>query len=217
MKKLLFLFFVSLIFLSDIYAQIDLGFYAGLDNSKLSGDQYINTKYKSKLGFLIGFSIDPHINDIISLSFQPGFLKRGSRIQVPDTIENEYKDSVKISINYIQLPIYIKIQSKSKRVYFYSGFGLGYGISLKADNEIEELDLTDEMKKFSLSLDFGFGYKIPIKKSILYLELRYSQGLLNVANPGEDDDDYIPRVKMSGFKFVTGFQIPVTKRNKTKI
>jgi len=198
MKKILCLLPIVLILQIEVFSQVDLGFVAGLDNSKLSGDKFPNTKYKSSLGYLFGITIDTHLSDIISLSFQPGLSNNGSRIQVPDTIENQYKDSITVRVSHVQLPIFIKIQSKSKRVYFLSGLNFGYGLSLKAKNDIEEVDITDELKRWSIALNFGFGYKIPIKKSILYFELRYAQGLLNIANPDPDEVYNIPRVKLSG-------------------
>lgn len=215
MRRIIYLFLPLIIILQmSAFCQVELGLVVGMDNSKLSGDKYERTKYKPKTGFILGITIDTHINDIISLSIQPGIINTGSRIQVPDTIQNEYKDSVSISVSYFRLPVYVKIQSKSKRLYFFSGLNFGYGLSLKVDNDIEEVDISDELKKFNMSLDFGIGYRIPIKKSGLYFELRYSQGLLNVANPDPDEDFGIPRVKMSGLKILTGFQIPISKRNK---
>jgi hypothetical protein len=215
MKKILFFLLPLVIILQlDANSQVELGMVAGLDNGKVSGDKFEKTRYKPKTGFIFGITIDTHFNEIVSLSVQPGLINTGSRIQVPDTVENEYKDSVTISVRYFQLPIYVKIQSKSKRLYFLSGINFGYGLSLKAENDIEEVDITDELKKFNMSLDFGIGYRIPIKKSGLYFELRYSQSLINLANPDPDEDYDLPRVKLSGLKILTGFQIPITKRNK---
>ena len=206
---------VSPFFLIQIgaFAQIELGIFAGIDNGRLSGDKLTNTKYKPKTGFIAGLSIDPQINDLISLSFQPGYIKTSSSIQVPDTVANEYKDSIRISVDYLILDIFIKIQSKSKRLYFSSGLEFGYGLSLVADNELEEVDLTDELNKWNISAVFGMGYKIPIKRSSLYFELRYTQGLVNMTKDDPVDEDNIPRVKLSGLKIVTGFQIPISKRN----
>ena len=210
MKKilLLFLFFI----LTHIHAigQVELGAYVGLDNGRLSGDKLTDTRYAAKTGFLFGLNVDTYINDIISLSFQPGLIRTGSKIQVPDTILNEYKDSVNVSVSYLLLPIFVKLQSKSKRLYFSAGLEFGYGLSLKADNEIEEVDLSDELNKWNVSAAFGIGYRVPIKRSGLFFELRYTQGLVNLASPTEDED--FPRVKLSGLKLLTGFQIPVSKR-----
>ncbi len=210
MKKILILFSFLALMCVHALGQVELGLYAGLDNGRLSGDKLVNTKYATKTGFLVGLSVDVHFNDIISLSFQPGITKTGGKIQVPDTIENEYKDSVSVSVSYFLLPIFVKIQSKSKRLYFSGGLEFGYGLSLKADNAVEEIDITDELNKWNVSAAFGIGYRIPIKRSGLYFELRYVQGLINLAEPAEDD--YLPRVKLSGLKLLTGFQIPVSKR-----
>ena len=214
MKKLLFVIIPFFLVQIDTWGQVDLGAFAGIDNGRLSGDKFSNTVYKSKTGFIIGLSIDPQINDLISLSIQPGYIKTGSKIQVPDTIANEYKDSLRISVDYLFLDIFVKIQSKSKRLYFSSGLEFGYGLSLVVENELEEVDISDELNKWNLSAVFGIGYKVPIKKSSLYFELRYSQGLVNVAKPELEENYNIPRVKLSGLKFVTGFQIPISKRNK---
>ena len=214
MKKLLLIIIPFFLVQIDSWGQVDLGAFAGLDNGRLSGDRFSNTVYKSKTGFIIGLSIDPQINDLISLSIQPGYIKTGSAIQVPDTIANEYKDSLRISVDYLVLDIFVKIQSKSKRLYFSSGLEFGYGLSLVVENELEEVDISDELNKWNLSAVFGIGYKVPIKKSSLYFELRYSQGLVNMAKPELEENYNIPRVKLSGLKFVTGFQIPISKRNK---
>lgn len=198
----------------DSLAQVELGLLAGIDNRRLSGDKFINSSYKPKTGFIIGLSIDPQINDLISLSIQPGYVSTGSRIQVPDSTNNNYKDSIKVSVEFLILDIFIKIQSKSKRLYFSSGLEFGYGLSLSAENDIEEVDITDELNKWNISAIFGIGYKVPIKRSSLYFELRYAQGLANLAKPDPAEDYTIPRVKLSGIKFITGFQIPLSKRNK---
>jgi len=213
MKKILILLIPLLTIQLVALAQVELGVLAGIDNGRLTGDKITNTKYKSSTGFIVGLSIDAPINDLISLSFQPGYETTGSRIQVPDTITNEWKDSVTISVQYLILDVLVKIQSKSKRLYFSSGLEFGYGLSLKAANELEEIDITDELNKWNISAVFGIGYKIPIKRSGLYFELRYTQGLVNMTKADHEKDDYIPRVKLSGLKIVTGFQIPISKRN----
>ena len=212
MKKLI-VFFIILFCLQDYsLAQVELGILAGIDNARLSGDKYSNTKYKPNTGFVIGLSIDAPISDLISLSFQPGYINTSSKIQVPDTIRNEWKDSLIFNFDYMVLDVFVKIQSKSKRLYFSSGLEFGYGLSLNAANDFEEVDITDEMNKWNISVLFGIGYKIPIKSSSLYFELRYAQGLSNMTKADPEEDDNILRVKLSGLKIVTGFQIPISKR-----
>ncbi len=213
MKKNLILLIPLLVIHLVASAQVELGILAGLDNALLAGDKYPNTKYKPTTGFIIGLSIDAPINDLVSLSFQPGYLSTGSKIQVPDTIRNEWKDSVSIRVDYMILDVFVKIQSKSKRLYFSSGLEFGYGLSLKAANDFEEIDITKELNKWNISAVFGIGYKIPMKRSGLYFELRYAQGLVNMTKTDPAEDDYMPRVKLSGVKIVTGFQIPISKRN----
>ncbi|MGD9328222.1 MAG: porin family protein [Cyclobacteriaceae bacterium] len=213
MKKIIILVIPLLIVQIVSSAQVDLGLLAGIDNGRLYGDKFSQTQYKPNTGFLFGLSIDPQINDLISLSIQPGYITTGSSIQVPDSTANDWKDSVTISVDYLFLDVFVKIQSKSKRLYFSSGLEFGYGLSLIAENELQEVDITDELNKWNMSLIFGIGYKIPIKRSGLYFELRYSQGLVNMTKADPEVDDDIPRVKLSGLKIVTGFQIPISKRN----
>ncbi len=213
MKKILILIIPFTLIHQVTSAQLELGILAGIDNARLTGDKFVNTQYKPTTGFIIGLSADIPFNDIVSMSIQPGYISTGSKLQVPDTIRNEWKDSLTFGVEYMILNIYVKIQSKAKRLYFLSGLGFGYGLSLTAENELEEVDITSELNKWNMAAVFGIGYKIPIKRSGLYFELRYAQGLVNIAKPDPEEDYYIPRVKLSGLSLVIGFQIPVTKRN----
>ncbi len=62
-------------------------------------------------------------------------------------------------------------------------------------------------------MHFGAGYKIPIGYPTLFVELRYSQGLVNLTDEVVQDN-MIPRVKTAGIKFLVGVEIPLKKSKK---
>jgi hypothetical protein len=106
------------------------------------------------------------------------------------------------------LPIEIKVISNNQRFYFSSG--LEFSSLLKAETTIESNteDITDEVNGFNLYMNYGLTYLIPIGKPFLFIEARYSQGLVNMTNT-PDEDSFIPRIKLSGWKFIAGLQIPL--------
>ncbi|MCK5766145.1 MAG: hypothetical protein KAH26_09170, partial [Bacteroidales bacterium] len=60
---------------------------------------------------------------------------------------------------------------------------------------------------------FGAGIRIPVGLPRLFVELRYSQGLVNLTDE-PIEKSYVPRVKTSGFKVLAGIEIPLKRTNK---
>jgi hypothetical protein len=111
------------------------------------------------------------------------------------------------------LPVEIQIISNNQRFYFSSG--LEFSTLLKAETTIESNteDISNEVNEFNLFLNYGITYLIPVGKPSLFVEARYSQGLINMTNT-PDEDAFIPRIKLSGWKFRAGIRIPIKNMNK---
>ena len=60
MKKLFFILIPLFLLKIDSMAQVELGLLAGIDNGRLSGDKYSNTKYKPKTTFSPCLIPHPH-------------------------------------------------------------------------------------------------------------------------------------------------------------
>lgn len=147
----------------------------------------------------------------VELSFQPGYQKVQSKIQVPDkaSMSGELKDTLTFSLSYFSLPVLFKIHpAKSERFYFIGGPQFGFLLESETSNENgEEKDQTDITNNLNISLNFGFGYKVPIKSIYLFIEARYEQGLINITDFG-NPDELFSRVKNQGINLSLGLGIP---------
>lgn len=206
---LLFLFPAVLI------SQTSLGFFAGLNNSKLKGDSPKKASYKSLMGLNAGIYLDVQLHKIVFLSFQPSYSQEGTRVSYKVTNQDKAVDSLRIRFNYFSLPILVKITSTNKKWYALSGIETGYLLNSFIDNGAEKENLNDDILKINVAIIFGAGLRIPLRFGRFFIELRYTQGLINLTDePLEDTNSAIPRVKTSGMKLFAGYEIPLTKNKE---
>jgi hypothetical protein len=196
---------------SPSVAQPEVGLFVGLNNSKLVGDGPSRGSFKYTRGFLGAVHIDFKLSENTSLSFQPGFRTGGAKIAFEDTVLQESRDSLKINLLSFNLPLLVKITSMNKRVYFAGGFSFDLSVGAKADNGEEKIDILNEIHKMNLNAQFALGYRIPIRSTTAFIELRYLQGLVNLSDQRNQDDAYLPRVKSSAMQLIFGWQFPIRK------
>ncbi len=70
--------------------------------------------------------------------------------------------------------------------------------------------MTADIAEINIALAFGAGLRIPLKYGRLFLELRYSQGLVNLTDEVVFTSE-IPRVKTSDIRILFGYEIPLYK------
>lgn len=215
-KSILILLPLLLILLPAIVkTQTSLGFFAGLNSSKLKGDSPEYAFYKSLTGLNAGAYLDVQLSKIVFLSFQPSYSQEGTRVFYDVSGQDKAVDSLRVRLNYFSLPILVKITSTNKRWYALSGIETGYLLNSFIDNGAEKEDLKDDILSINVAIVFGAGLRIPLKFGRIFIELRYTQGLINLTDePLEDTSSAIPRVKTSGIKFLAGYEIPLSKNKK---
>lgn len=207
---------LSLITCQLLVAQPEIGFYAGLKNGKFNGDAPRKGIYRPRLGYDFGTHLEFDISDAVKLSFQPGIGFGGSVIAFEDTVAGRYKDSLDVRITNLLLPLYAKVASSNEKLYFLGGLKTGININTTGDDSMEEFDLKKEFKAYNLSALFGLGILFPFESSLLYIEFRYSQGLLNITNAPDDELARVPRVKTSSFNLIFGWKLPLIKKKQMK-
>ena len=208
------LFFLLFILSTSVSSgQSYVGVFGGLNSSKLSGDVPNKAKYKSLMGTNAGAYIDIKLSKIIWLSIQPSYTQEGTKISYSVRGIVEPVDSINIRLNYFSLPLLLKVSSTNERFYAIGGFETG----LLLDSYVSSHDIKDDIKtnvaEWNIAMHFGAGIRIPIGFPRLFVELRYSQGLINLTDE-PIDKSYIPRVKTTGFKVLAGIEIPLKKSNK---
>ena len=210
MNKSLALLLLAFLFSLASYAQSYVGVFTGLNHAKLAGDAPPDAKYKSLLGMNIGAHFDLKLSKSTALSIQPSFSQEGAKLSYSLANKSDTEDSLSLQLNYFSLPLLFKINTNNKRFYAIGGIETAYLLSKELKSQEAKEDLKSTISDINVALHFGAGMHIPIGYPRLFVELRYSQGLLNLT----DDplgNDIIPRVKTNGLKVLFGIEIPIRK------
>ena len=209
-KTIIPIFIVPLLFFSIFcVGQVTLGAFGGLNSSKLSGDVTSNGSYKSLMGGNFGAIIDVKLSEDLNLSLQPSYSQEGTRVFYTVKGLDEPVDSVKIRLNYFSLPLILKITSTNERFYALSGIETAMLLNASTIIGEEEGELPD-VSQWNIAVHFGAGIRIPVGYPSIFVELRYSQGLVNLTDEPLNTN-IIPRVKTTGFKILAGVEFPLGK------
>ena len=196
----------------SLFSQTYIGATGGLMSSSISGDAPEDASYSGKIGFSGGLISDFTITEDIILSIQPRYLQKGTSVAY-DVGEYELRDSLTATLDYISLPIMLKINSLNKRIFFSSGLDFGYLMNSTVENIVDgsTQDVSNLFKTFDISATLGFGVNIPIGAPIISLELRYMQSLLNLSDISSDESGttFPYRFRTSGFQFLTSILFPI--------
>ena len=208
--------FILLTFLVSsflVFSQSYVGVFAGLNSSKLNGDTPNKGKFNGFMGANVGAYIDLKLGKSIFISLQPSYSQEGTKISYTVPKLDEPVDSITIRLNYFSFPLLLKVTSTNKRFYAIGGFETGLLVdSYVSSNDTKE-DIKTDVAKWNVAMHFGAGIKIPVGFPRLFVELRYTQGLINLTDE-PIEKSYVPRVKTAGFKILFGIEIPLKKTDK---
>lgn len=196
-----------LLFVLAGYGQT-VGIYYTKNGAKLTGDKPEGFRIVYDQGFALGLFYDIPVAHKVRLSVQPGYQKIQSTIKIPGD-EGELKDTLKLRLDYFSLPLLFKIHpEKTDRFYFIAGPQVGFLLESKTSDEFgEEQDRSSLFNDLNFTLNFGFGYRIPIKSLELSIEAKYEQGLVNVTDYG-NSRELFSRVKTQGLNLTIALGWP---------
>jgi len=189
-------------------AQINIGAVLGLSRSNLSGDQPDKVSYGTRTGLVAGAVIEIPVAKSVLLVFQPGYEQRGAKLGY-DTGQAEPVDSGSVALNYVSMPVLVKILANNGWLYFTSGLDVGYLSSATLTEGTSETDIGDLVKSFDIAVIFGAGGLIPIGRPSLMLEARYNQSLNNLNDALTLPTSLPARFRTSGFQFLAGMLLPL--------
>ena len=127
-----------------------------------------------------------------------------------------YEDSIFVDFHMISVPLMMKLISDNKRFQFTGGLEMMLPFKLIADDTEKEVDLINHVNKVGLNMLFGIGYRIPINRNFLVINLNYSQGLTNIANNLDDPDSLFPRIRFTSFKLTAAWLFAVGKAKSSE-
>lgn len=209
-KKFLAVTLFILILGSNSFAQVQMSFWGGVNNSSFGGNPPEDAGYGEIRGLAAGANLDFQPSQDFVISLEPSFEQRGSTIDVQ--LEEGRKDTTikfKVKQNYFGLGLMFKVNAGN----FFVGSGVSAQLLSSANLEYEskEEDIKDKFINYDALAFFNIGYKIPIGGPSLFIELRYIQGLINIRSDESESDTeiYLSNFKSTGLRLSTGILIPL--------
>ena len=191
-----------------LFAQLSFGVIGGANIGKFGGVEPRDASYTSLSGLNLGAVMGYRFNKDVSLIFQPTFSQRGSNIEVG---EDTFFDSLQVytaRIDFLALPLFIRVDSDNGVTYFISGLEIAIPLSLRMSHDEEKIDLSDWLKKADILASIGMGLHFSLGRPQLIIEFRYYQGLVNFnSQDGKDGEQLLfQNFKNSGFQFMAGVE-----------
>ncbi len=202
------LFWFLLLFPYILFAQLSLGITGGANIGKFGGVEPRDASYTSRTGLNFGATIGYRFNEDISLVFQPAFTQRGSDIEVG---EDTFFDSLQVyqaKINFLSLPLFVRVDSDNGITYFMSGLEFAIPLSSEMVYKDQKLDLSGWLNRVDILATIGMGLHFSLGRPFLSIEFRYYQGLVNFNSHDRKDEEQVlfKNFKNSGFQFLAGLE-----------
>jgi hypothetical protein len=191
---------------SPLAAQASLGAYGGLNRSVLRGDGPRNTKYRDRYGAVLGIVADFPVTTDVAISAQPSFARRGAGIAFKVEGERERRDSLDVRLDYVSIPVLVKIFAGHRRTFVTGGLDVGFLTKATIYDGTNIDDISDIMKAMDIAAVFRPGVAIVKRQPEITIEPRYAQSFLNVANPEADPEtESLPqRFRSTGLQLLLG-------------
>jgi hypothetical protein len=203
-----FYFFMILLFPLLATAQISLGVTAGANIGKFGGVEPPDASYASKTGVNFGGTLAYRITNDISLTLQPMYSQRGSNIEVGEDTRRDSLQVYETSIDFLVIPLFVRVDSDNGVTYFISGLEFGIPLSAEISHNDKNRDISGTLKNIDILASIGMGLRFSLGEPDLMVEFRYYQGLVNF-NAGNDEDQgniIFEDFKNSGFQLMAGLE-----------
>jgi Outer membrane protein beta-barrel domain len=187
-----------------------IGVLVGATSASLSGDAPASTKFSGQRGFSAAAVFERRLAPEVSISVQPGFTRRQTGIAFEIPGEDEPRDSLSVRLDYLNVPVLVKIFSGSGRIYVAGGLDFGWALSSTMTGAGAPVDIADAIRDVDVGGVFAFGITFPIGAPRLVTELRYVQSIVN-ASTGEGSDDTVGpvRFRSRGLQLTLGITFPL--------
>ena len=152
----------------------------------------------TRLGFGIGAVLDIRLSENIFVRIEPMYLQKGGKVEEGSDPVNQPEGQINLS--YIEIPLLIQYTFENRiKPYLIAGSTLGYNLTSEMEFDLTGLkfkgDLKEVTEPFDLGLTFGGGVQAPVGIGTIFLEGRYSYGLINQRKSGT------VTVSSNGFEF----------------
>ena len=201
MKRVSLLMLAFIVLAITGTAQVRFGAKAGINLANLTGKTAGEKETAdSKTGFHIGGVVDIPVSEKFSISPELNFDQWGAQ-------QSESGSTLKLNLNYINLPILAKVNIGGFGIY--AGPQVGFLISANAKMDDEEEDIKEQFKSTDFGAVFGAEYNLAYG---IFLSARYNLGLAKITEDS-DDNNY---AKNTAITFGVGIKFGGSSRNANK-
>jgi len=201
MKRVSLLMLAFIVLAITGTAQVRFGAKAGINLANLTGKTAGEKETAdSKTGFHIRGVVDIPVSEKFSISPELNFDQWGAQ-------QSESGSTLKLNLNYINLPILAKVNIGGFGIY--AGPQVGFLISANAKMDDEEEDIKEQFKSTDFGAVFGAEYNLAYG---IFLSARYNLGLAKITEDS-DDNNY---AKNTAITFGVGIKFGGSSRNANK-
>jgi hypothetical protein len=197
---------------STVIGQTKIGVYVSNDNTKFTGDKPERISYQLGSGLMVGAKVKFQLIEDLWLSLEPGYIMGNASIRERDPNIDTITYNHDVTNRSFTLPVKVNAYI-TKRFFASAGVEVSVFTRSELDRFDETINLKDEFASFNVSLTFGIGYSIPIKKCQLDIELSHVQSVNNLSRD-PSDDSYVPRIRLTSTRPSLTFLIPIGHANE---
>lgn len=187
-----------------------LGIQLGINGSAIDGDTPPNSEYTNHFGLVAGIQGELGFARDLSLSLQPSYVQKKSGILTAPSTGGGSSSELDLSFDYISLPLLVKFAKAGGRTYVSGGVTVDFLSAAK----LQDKDVKSSFNSTAFGALLGFGVAFPAGRAHVTTELRFVQGISNMATGtiAQSAGALAPRLHSSGLELIVGTLLPVGKR-----
>jgi len=166
-------------------AELRLGILGGGNSTVYAGDTPPKGSFKSQRSHQFGGVVDVVLSPTVVLSGQVMSMTRTPVIEIEIDKENpDLNELIEIETRYIVVPLMVQyvFGEKTTRFYLTVGGEVSWLQSATLREEgLPEEDITDRMNSMDAAVDLGAGVRSKIGPVHWFIELRYTYGMVDLA------------------------------------
>lgn len=184
-----------------------IGAFLGLNRTGIGGDFGQNTEISSQTGLLTSVQGEVGLSQSIALSLQPMYARQETK---STAVSDSSSTDLKLTLDSYSVPIVLKFGLGGGRTYVSSGLDISFLSSAKLSAGGSEHDTKSSFHDVNLGALIGFGVVFPVGRPQITTELRYVQGLTNMAKTAVGG---LPeRFHSQGWQLTAGILLPLGGR-----
>jgi hypothetical protein len=203
---LLLLTLLALFLPPSVDARIRFGVSTEINRASFGGVPPDGAEYSSNFGTGAAGIVELRVHRDVVLSFQPGWLQKGSRIVFNEDEQPDSTETFVVEQSWVTLPLYFRIDSDGRGAYAGGGVSLDFLLDSELEHEGATIDNSDVFDDVDTVYQFTAGYAHDSGGVSLFLEARYMQGMkvISKTNQTAVGDLEVADFKSNGLRLVAG-------------